>query len=274
MSSDATTSERSEAKTTTKKQQQQRFDKDTGAIFREVNTFSNGDAAKKSRRGYGKTPALDEHPLLKPQITMITGATGSGKTVLALNLLQEIVESIDHKKLGKIMFFTGSPSDPAIKSLNPDVVDVYSMEDEQKLIDDLNSLTQEMRQVEKEEDRPFNVLILDDFGSSKTLSPANIKGTDIGNALVSHRHISLHIILLAQRVKTMISPFVLANMSKCFIFAGKSKHDIDELFKNIPLARTQLDKAMSIIAAKPHGFLYIDLVKRSAMIGFDDVILS
>lgn len=247
-----------------------RFDKETGSINRE---FVNFDSEKKAR-GYGRTKELDEHPLLKPQLSIIVGPTGSGKTMLALNLLDEIVACADAKRLGKVFFYTGSPSDKALKSLDEDIITIYGSETEQSLLDDLQSLQMDMRNIKDESDRPLNVLVLDDTGGSKLLAPTQVKGSEIGKLFVSHRHVGLHIIVLAQRVKGMLSPFLLANMSKCFLFAGKNKSDSDELFKNLPLAKEQLEKTMSMIATKPHSFLMVDLTKRCAMLGFNDVVLS
>ena len=245
-----------------------KFDKETGAINREVKVFG-----EEKKRGYGRTVKHDDHPLLKPQLTIITGCTGSGKTVLALNLLEEIVINTASDRLGKILFFTGSPSDKAIASLDEDVVTVYSSENEQGLVDDLRRLQSDMRMID-DKDKPLNVLILDDTGASKLLAPTQVKGSVIGEIFVSHRHLGLHVMVLAQRVKGMLSPFLLANMSLLFLFAGKNKADQAELLKNIPLASEQIEKNLAIISSDPHKFLYINIPKRSVMLGFNDVVLS
>lgn len=244
------------------------FDKATGAIDREVEVYG-----EEKKRGYGKSKKIDDHPLLKPQLSIISGPTGSGKTVLALNLLDEIVKNTAAKRLGKVFFYTGSPQDKALTSLDEDVVTIYSSENEQGLVDDLRRLQSDMRMVSDEE-KPLNVLILDDTGASKLLAPTQVKGSVIGEIFVSHRHLGLHVIVLAQRIKGMISPFLLANMSQLFLFAGKNKEDQRELLKNIPLASEQIEKQLAIISSDPHKFLWVNIPKRSAMLGFNEVVLS
>ena len=125
------------------------FDKETGAILRDFVKFGEDGAAtgaaddeKKKRkrrkpRAYGRTGALDDHPLLHPQITLIIGRTGSGKTQLAVNLLDEICQTVNPDKMGKIYFYSGSPSDPALRVLNEDVVNIYGPDNTQQLLDDL-----------------------------------------------------------------------------------------------------------------------------------------
>ena len=244
------------------------FDKTTGAIDREVKVFGG-----KKCRGYGKVASYDDHPLLKGQLTIISGPTGSGKTVLALNLLEEICDSCAGSKLGTLYLYTGSPQDKALHELDPDLVQIYGPEQEQKLVDDLRKLQSDMRMV-PDESKPLNILVLDDTGASKLLAPNQVKGSVIGEIFVSHRHLSLHVIVLAQRIRGMVSPFLLANMSQLFLFAGKNKADQDDLLANIPLSKDNIEKQLAIIAADPHKFLWVNIPKRTAMVGFSECVLS
>jgi hypothetical protein len=246
------------------------FDSETGALSRE---FVNFNKELDSSRKYGKTKELDDHPLLKPQISVISGPTGSGKTMVALNLLQEIHETVNPKRLGRIMFYTGSISDPLIQKLDPKAVSVYGPEQAQSFLDELRSIRLETRHV-AEDQLPLNVLILDDTGASKLLSPSQVKGSEIGEILVSHRHIGIHVMLLAQRIKGMLSPFVLANMSQLFMFPGKNKSDEDELLRNIPIPREQIQKMLQAIATEDHQFLWVNVAKKTAYRGFSDPILT
>jgi hypothetical protein len=246
------------------------FDSETGAVERDIIPFGS---SKGSKRGFGKSAAFDDHPFLKPQISLIIGSTGSGKSVLALNILQEIVDAADHKRLGKIMVYSGSGNDPALQSLDDDIVDLYTGEQEITLIDDLTALDGAMKMID-EIQRPFNVLILDDTGGSKLLAPTNLKGSIIGQTLISHRHLNLHVIILGQRVKGMISPFILANMSQLFLFRSKNKNDLDELIRNVPFPPEPIHKAMASINSRPHDFIRIDLMHRSVFKGMNELILS
>lgn len=246
------------------------FDSETGAISRD---FVNYNAELDKARGYGRTVALDDHPLLNPQISIITGPTGSGKTMVALNLLDEIHKSINSKRLGRVMFYTGSITDPLIAKLDPKAVSIYGPEQTQSFLDELRALRLETRHI-PETDLPLTVLILDDTGASKLLSPSQVKGSEIGEVLVSHRHLGIHVMLLAQRIKGMLSPFVLANMSQLFLFPQKNKADEDELLRNIPIPREQIQKMLQAISTKEHSFLWINLKEKKAYQEFSDPILT
>jgi len=261
-----------ETSTSDKGRQQKKthFDKDTGTIDRECINF-NAEGDKK--RGYGKTKEFDDHPLLTPQLAVIVGTCGSGKTILALNVLDEIMNSVNPAKLGKVMVYSGSPQDSALKHIDRDSVDVYSPETAQSLLDDLRSLSLDMENFSDDAtDKPFNVLLLDDAGNSKELSPTVAKGSEIGNVFVSHRHLNLFVIVLAQKFK-MLNTFLRSNMSRCFIFPS-SKSEEDDVLKDLPLPKESLQKTLRAISSKPHQFLHVDVKRRTATRGFSELVLS
>lgn len=246
------------------------FDKETGALSRDCVNY-NSELDKK--RGYGKTAELDSHPLLKPQISIIAGNTGGGKSNLALNLLDEIHKTVNPKRLGRIMYYSGSPSDPLLQKLDPKAVTVYTNEQTQSLLDELRALKLQSRHI-PEDDLPLTVLVLDDAGSNKDLMPSQVKGSEMGEILIGHRHVGLHVIMLVQRLKGFVSPFVLANFSQLFLFPMKNKDDQNELLRNVPFPQEQISKFLTAISTQPYEFLWLNMKAKSVQKGFSDTILS
>lgn len=244
------------------------FDAETGALSREFDDF----LPKKKRRGYGETPDMDDHPFLRPGISVVIAPTGGGKTTLQLNLLEEILNHVDPDRLGRVMMYTGSPQDDLLKHVNRDLVDVYGPETVESFLNELRDLQTEQIGEHSEQDKPFNVLVLDDAGNDRTLTPSQSKGTEIGDVYMRHRHLRMHIIASAQRWM-MLPPFLRSNLSHLFLFPGKSKTELNEIFRNIDLPIDQLTKSMQSLSAKPHQFLWVDLPHRTAKIGFNKVVL-
>jgi energy-coupling factor transporter ATP-binding protein EcfA2 len=248
------------------------FDPETGALSRKFKTFVKPSI---NRRGYGSTKELDDHPFLTPQIVLIVAPTGAGKTTLMLNILEMILEHVNHDKLGKVMFYTGSPQDDLIKMLDNESIDIYGPEQTETLLGDLRELSQKsiLPFGPAERSKKFNVLILDDVVNSRDLSPNNAKGTDIGDILIRHRHIATQVFMLAQKFN-QLPTFARTNASHLFIFPGKSSHESKDILSQVPLPKAQLEKQMMAMSSDPHAFMWIDLARRTAKRGFDQVVLE
>lgn len=260
------------------------YDPETGALSRPFMSFREGEG---KQRGYGKTAKLDEHPLLKPQISLVLGPTGSGKTTLVLNLLHEILEHANPSRLGEIMYYTGSPGDPLLRRLNPECVELYGPDKTETLMSDLQSLNQQETEPVCDEDdagtrqegkpiperkRPLHVLVLDDAGNNKDLSPNNAKGSEIGDILMSHRHRSLHVMMLAQKWN-MLPTFARFNASHVFMFPGVPAEN-KAIFGSMPIASERLETTVRDLSRDPHNFLWIDTKARTAKKGFSRVVLQ
>ena len=251
------------------------FDASTGAIGRETIVYGEDTSKSAKATGYGRTPQLHEHPFLKPQLTLISGPTGSGKTIAMLNMVDEIMQNVDSKRFGKVLLYSGSPGDKALRDVDTSSghVEIYGPEHQSSLLDNLRKMQLESRHVADEE-RKLSVLVLDDAGSSKELAPTLVKGSEIGEILVSHRHLGLHVIIMCQRVKGMASPFLMANLSNIVVYPGHNKSDEQELLRNIPLSRAQLERTLNAIRSEKHQFLFVNIPRKSAMVGWGDCVLS
>lgn len=260
------------------------FDPETGALTRTFKSFASKTVGVDD--GYGKTKGLSKHPFLRPQIMLVVAPTGGGKTTLALNILEEVLDNINEKRLGKVMFYTGSPQDELLKVLDPDDVDVYGPENTASLLTDLRALQIEGMGIggsapaggggggsAQKSRKQLHILILDDAGNNRDLTPNNAKGSDIGQILISHRHIPMMVIFLVQKYN-LLPTFARSNASQLFLFPGKSQGEMKEIFNTLPMPRERLEETMRLIANEDHQFLWIDLINRTAKMGFDRTVLE
>lgn len=241
----------------------------TGTLTREVETFKSKTEGKIR---YGRTRALDDHPALRPQIVLIVGNTGAGKTTAALNWIDEILSQVDLKRLGAVMYYTGSPGDKLLRKLNPEVVRVYGPQQTEHLFSDMRALTAAAEE-HTEETLPLNILVLDDIANSKDLSPRDAKGSEVGNWLVGHRHLGLQIILMSQKFNSLPT-FARENRGQVITFPGRLGNDTETIIKDSPLPQDALSRVVKNMADDEHAFLWINHFKRTAHAGFNKLVLS
>lgn len=256
-----------------------KFDVETGALERDFKLF--GPTPK---RGYGKTVALDDHPLLHPQITLLVGPTGSGKTQLALNLMDEILENVSEEKLGMVYVYSGSPSDPALKPLHDDQrVSMFGPDDQEKFKEAMKQHQREARDIMKEAEEngqdvesdqclPLSILFLDDAGNSRELSPTQ-KGSDMGEIIIGHRHLGLHIIYAAQRYM-LLGKDLRANASLMFVWPTRNTEEMKQIIANLDFDKKSLEKEFKLLPKDSHSFLYINRIKKAVMAGLSDPVIK
>lgn len=255
------------------------YDAETGALCRPYRTFTGKFSVD---RGYGKSAELHDHPFMHPQIMLIVGPTGCGKTTLMLNLLEEILDNIDHKALGDVILYSGSPKDELLDMLDEDEVDMYGPEHTQTLLDKLEQMQLEGTETggmeddghpKKRKKRKLHVAVFDDVGNNRDLCPNNAKGTTIGRTLQSHRHLPMLIIMMVQKWK-MLPTFARSNVSQLFVFPGQSEVERKELVNQLPFPKEQIENIMRMTASKKHQFMWFDLVHKAVKMGFDRVLLE
>lgn len=254
------------------------YDEDTGALSRPMKQFRGSGEAR--RRGFGVTPALDNHPFLHPQIMLIVGSSGKGKSTLAANIVDEIVTNIDRKKLGEVMWYSGSPGDPLLSKFDRSVVDVYGPSDVERLMSDLGDLNIRRKKDKTfynggarlpKEKRPLHVLVLDDANNNPDLTPQNAKGSEIGDYSVGHRHHNLVLIENTHKFN-MLPTIARANASQIFAFPG-SPAENQEVLKMTSLPQNILKRSLQDMARTPYDFLWLNLPQRAAMQNFSKVIV-
>jgi len=214
-----------------------------------------------------------EHPLQRDQVSLIVASTGSGKTQLLLNIAEAWSEDAHKGKYDKIFLYTGSPGDAAIKTLDPKHVDVFGPQTQQSFVDTLLAFESDKRSEEKlTGKKPLpSLLILDDAAGDRELMSPNLKGSIVGNLIISHRHLRLSIIITSQKF-SYIPTLARANASLFFIFPTKSGPEMKTMAKDLPFSEDVLVKAMQAASATPHQFVYLSVPEKKVFLGFDDCI--
>lgn len=254
------------------------YDSETGALTRAFVPFRT--PAELAARGYGRTRDLDAHPFLKPQVILTIGTTGSGKSTLNFNLLDEIVRNCAPHKLGQVIVYSGSPGDPLLAKVDRDMASVFGPDQSETLLTrmgELNRYDQNGQPVNgmkgiPEDERPLHVILLDDANNNPDLAPDRAKGTAMGQAIVSHRHNRTVIIFSSQKYNN-IPTLARQVASHVFFFPGNPK-DMKEILANITVPPDQIKKAAeAIMRSKTRDFLWINNSNRSVMRGFTQVVV-
>jgi hypothetical protein len=188
---------------------------------------------------------------------IISGASGSGKTNLLINLLKSNKQTKDkkhklsyRKMFDKVIFV--SPSAHTIKDspLEKIADNQKFTELDQEVFDLVEEITDEAV-----EDNKHNLLILDDV-SSQLRSRENEK--TLNQIIKNRRHKNLSIWVVGHKV-TDLSPALRSNASMIFLFKPKTNREINTIQEEYMLMpKKQADEIMNTAYKSRYDFLLID----------------
>jgi DNA helicase HerA-like ATPase len=187
---------------------------------------------------------------------IISGASGSGKTNLLINLLKSNKQTKDkktklsyRKMFDKVIFV--SPSAHTIKDspLEKIADDQKFLELNEEVFDLVDNISDEAV-----EDNVHNLLILDDVSSQ--LRGANEK--PLNQIIKNRRHKNLSIWVVGHKV-TDLSPALRSNASMLFLFKPKTNKEITAIQEEYMLMpKKQADEIMNAAYKTRYDFLLID----------------
>ena len=193
---------------------------------------------------------------------IISGASGSGKSNLIINLLKSTKTTKDkkHKKSYRNMFdniILVSPSAHTVKD-SP----LENISDDQKfnsISEDMFDLVDSMTEDSVEDDK-HTLLILDDVSSQLRLKENEKQLTQL---VKNRRHINLSIWVIGHRVIDL-SPALRSNANLLFIFKGKTNKEIETIQSEYMLMpKKEADELMRAAYKDRFDFMLIDTSLRS-----------
>ena len=202
-------------------------------------------------------------PLMKTShMYVISGASGSGKSNLIVNLLKSNKTTKDkkHKKSYRNMFDTVILVSPSAHTIKDSPLENIS--DDQKF----NSISEDMFDLvdsvteDGVEEGNHTLLILDDVSSQLRLKE-NEK--HLNQLVKNRRHINLSIWIIGHRV-TDLSPALRSNANLIFLFKPKTTREIDTIQSEyMMMPKKEADELMKASYKNRYDFMLIDTSLRS-----------
>ena len=202
-------------------------------------------------------------PLMKTShFYVISGASGSGKSNLIINLLKSTKTTKDkkHKKSYRNMFDTVILVSPSAHTIKDSPLE--NIADEQKfdsisedMFDMIDSMTED-----GVEEGTHTLLILDDVSSQLRLKENEKQLTQL---VKNRRHLNLSIWIVGHKV-TDLSPALRSNANLLFIFKGKTNREIETIQSEyMMMPKKQADELMKAAYKNRYDFMLIDTSLRS-----------
>lgn len=268
-----------------------------------------------SKNGVGATSVgtpKDIDPAFAPSITLISGQAGSGKSVIAANLIQHYAAA--HAAVGskpRLLIYSGASGDPAFSHLpdSSERVKKFDSKTLQQFVDTLNTVYDDAMTSKKQsggsgegeeggggddtasgamkhlqersvaasaatEERKHRptLVVIDDHASSG-LIPSVMGRSPIARPLQSFRHSDLNFIIMSQRYSGH-NPWLRSNASYIYVSPPSGESELATLRQELPVARATLDRGFSTAVQRgPHNFIGIDVKKREARHNFSDELI-
>lgn len=193
-------------------------------------------------------------PLGRPSLSMIVGSTGSGKTVLLLNLMSALE---DRHEFESGLLVSGNLKDPTLMA-----VELPKTSSPVVLADYLTKLSQA-------EKATNHLLIFDDVQGSPDLNLMANRSMMI-NFLLSHRHIGedpdykdrhgTWVLATCQTLKNSFTPQIRNNVKNFFLYYPNRNPKQLADFEDLAMDKSHMKKAMAILKESndPHNFIFLN----------------
>lgn len=195
---------------------------------------------------------IKDDPLGSPSISMIVGATGSGKSVTLMNLIMALDKRHD---FDSGIFVTSNNRDPLLESI------------EMPISTSPSELEDWIVSVKQSKQGTKHLLILDDIQSSKDFNIMSARSL-FSNFLLSHRHYGsdpakpgqygVWVLFTAQTLKNSFSPVIRDMVKQWFLFYPRKPTDV-KLFEDLVQNPVAMRRAMMLVKNEgKFNFLFLN----------------
>lgn len=200
-----------------------------------------------------KKPDYLHHPFAPPSIMTFVGPLGSGKSTAIYGVISELLEILDEKELGDVVYYSGSAGDRMLKNYG-DKVHKYTPESEESFLSHVRSI------LSKSSDTPHDkkkrhIIVLDDAVSRDWFPKSTKTPSPITQLMISTRHIPATILMASQKMADLPT-FARSNAMHMFNWASKSATEKQSLLNEAGFSKKIVENALDTL--KQGEFVWID----------------
>jgi hypothetical protein len=241
-----------------------RHDAETGAL---LNDQPQPVSSASNWKDYLDSPAYHDHPLAYlPSLHILVGGIGSGKSTAIYGILAELDEIMKPERRGRVMYYSGSPSDRILDSYDDAAVEKFGPPSKESFLTAVRELLGSAADVPPDK-RKHNIIVLDDIVNDKDLNPASMRTeSPIAKLLTSMRHLPATVIMASQKM-TSLPTFARANFGHGYFFRTKSDAERGDILRSVNFSKGEFTSAMDSLN-EAGDFLWLNQHRRTIVKGW------
>lgn len=210
-----------------------------------------------------KKPEYLHHPFAPPAILAFVGPLGSGKSTAIYGVISELLEILDEKELGDVVYYSGSAGDRMLQNYGSKI-HKYTPESEESFLSHVRSILAKSAETQHDK-KKRHIIVLDDAVARDFFPRSTKTASPIAQLMVSTRHIPATILMSSQKL-TDLPTFARSNAMHLFAWQSKSDNERKALLNESSTNKKLLEN--SIDTLQPGQFLWLDKARSTINKGF------
>jgi hypothetical protein len=244
-----------------------RHDEMTGTLLQPETVKKHSASELES---YLQKPDYASHPFAFPCIVLLSGGLGAGKSTTIYTIMQEINAIYKPSKLGRLIYYSGSPSDRVLDMYDKEDVEMYNPKSKETFLNAMREIIKDAEDEELEEkDKKMQVIVIEDCMNDADVFPYSIKSeTPLSNLMIKCRHIPVIIIMSAQKYSGLPT-FARANSAHRFLCGPHGAGEISTIARDVPFCPEVFKKAM-LASTKRTDIVWVQSASRKIVKGLTE----